>query len=282
MYKIGMSTCGFALTEENFKALQSSHIDAVELSMPASRYPDIDYAAVKRFAAQSGVELWSFHLPFDPFEIIDISSPDAAVRQHTVSYWTELMGRASDIGINKFIVHASGEPIAEADRDSRMQYAKQSLDGLAETAHRYGAVIAVEDLPRTCLGRNSNDIAELIGVNDKLRVCFDTNHLLGEDNVEFVKRLGDKIITTHVSDYDFLNERHWLPGEGRVDWNALFAALNACGYSGIWLYEISLACPSTIVRNRDLTFDDFRQNALSVFAGQQPRAIGTPKEGLGR
>lgn len=282
MYKIGMSTCGFALTEENFAALRRSQIDAVEISMPASRYPDIDYAAVKRFASQAGVQLWSFHLPFDPFEEIDISSTDAAVRQYTVSYWTELMGKAADIGIDKFIVHASGEPIAEQDRRDRMNYAKQSLDTLAEIAHRYGAVIAVEDLPRTCLGRNSDDIAELISANDKLRVCFDTNHLLGENNLDFIKRLAGKIITTHVSDYDFLNERHWLPGEGKVDWNALYTALTGSGYQGIWLYEISLACPFTIVRDRDLTFDDFRQNALSIFAGQTPRAIGTPKYDLTR
>ena len=103
-----------------------------------------------------------------------------------------------------------------------------------------GAVIAVEDLPRTCLGNTSDDIRKLISVNDKLRVCFDTNHLLEEDNIEFMKKLADKIITLHISDYDFLNERHWLPGEGKLDWAAMFSTLKEIGYNGVWMYEIKI------------------------------------------
>ena len=82
------------------------------------------------------------------------------------------------IGIDKFIVHPSAEPIEKDLRSENFKYSMESLDRLAEIAYAEGAVIAVEDLPRTCLGNSADEIGKLISVNDKLRVCFDTNHLL--------------------------------------------------------------------------------------------------------
>lgn len=281
MYKIGLSSCGFELTEENFKALKKSNIDCIEISMLWDKYKDIDYKQLKELSARYEIGLWSYHLPFYPWTDIEPSSPDKAMRDHTIQYFTELINKASDIGIDKFIVHASGEPIAEEDREERLKYAMQSMDELAEIAHKCGAVVAVEDLPRTCLGNTSDDISKLISVNDKLRVCFDTNHLLQEDNIEFMKKLADKIITLHISDYDFLNERHWLPGEGKLDWIAMFSTLKEIGYNGVWMYEINLECPDTITRDRNLTFDDFYNNAKSIFAQKKPTVLGIPKENLG-
>ena len=106
-----------------------------------------------------------------------------------------------------------------------------NVDLLAELAYRHGAVIAVEDLPRSCLGHDIAELERLVSVNDKLRVCFDTNHLLIDDNLSFAEKLGSKIITIHASDYFFVDECHWLPGEGEVDWHALYNKLVEKGYN---------------------------------------------------
>ena len=162
-----------------------------------------------------------------------------------------------------------------------MSCAKAHLASLAEIAKQYGAVIAVENLPRTCLGRNSDEMLVLISAHENLRVCFDTNHLLGEDPIAFLDRVGEKVITTHVSDYDFVNERHWLPGEGRLDWQAILGKLREIGYGGVWLYEISFSCPKTILRDRDLTCEDFVRNAEELFEGIVPTVASRPKPNLG-
>ena len=67
---------------------------------------------------------------------------------------------------------------------------------------------------------------------------FDTNHSLREDNAHFIRALGNKIVTLHVSDYDFTDERHLLPLEGKNDWEGIFAALEEIGYAGRFLYEL--------------------------------------------
>ena len=267
MYKVGLSSCGFSLTEENFKALSQSGIKAVEISMPSDKYSSIDYKALKSFSKRYSVDLWSYHLPFSPFSEIDISSKDARLRENALKLYNELIEKASDIGIDKFVVHPSGEPIDACDRAERIKHSMQSLDYLAEIAYKNGAVIAVEDLPRTCLGNTADEILALISANDKLRVCFDTNHLLIDTHTEFIKKLSDKIITLHVSDYDFIDEKHWLAGEGRIDWCSLISALRGTPYNGVWMYELGLSSPRTLTRSRDLEFDDFVKNANEIFDG---------------
>lgn len=284
MYKLGVSSYGWELNEQMFEKLHKANIDAVEISMLADEYKNINYKEVGALAKKYGIKLWSYHLPlqFAPLPEIDPSSLDSAIRENTVGYLSELVKKGADIGIDKFVIHASGEPIRdEAVRAEKMKYAMEVLDILAENAYRSGAYIAVENLPRTCLGNTADDIAQLVSANDKLKVCFDTNHLLKDDNLNFMEKLADKIITVHVSDYDFMNERHWLPGEGRIDWKSILAKFQEIGYNGVWMYEVPLQCPKTILRDRDLNFDDYYENAQSLFAGRKPEIFSRQKENLG-
>lgn len=276
--QIGLSTCGKVMDEALFRAYRGAGISIMEISTAAGNYPEIDYTRLQSLSRQYGVTLWSFHLPFDPFEELDLSRPELA--DHTLAYFENLIRKAAAIGIRHFIVHPSGEPIAEADRPARLACAKESLRRLAEAAAKYNAVIVVENLPRTCLGRDSSDMLALLSAHPALKACFDTNHLLGEDPVEFIRKVGARFITTHVSDYDFLNERHWLPGEGKLQWQSILAALREAGYDGPWLYELNFTAPATILRPRDLQCRDFAQNAAELFSGNDPTVTGTPVEGL--
>ncbi len=72
---------------------------------------------------------------------------------------------------------------------------------------------------------------------DGIGLCLDTNHLLQEKNEDFVRKLGSRAVTLHVSDYDGIDERHWIPGRGINDWTALIQALKATGYRGPFMFE---------------------------------------------
>ena len=274
--EIGVSGGCIELTEDNLEKMSKAGITAAELSSSPVFQAEADYNALKRTADKYGIELWSCHLPFYPFEDFDISAPDGATRKKIVDYQGELIKKAADVGIDKFVIHPSGEPYEEWERAVRLDYAAESLAFLAEIARECGGALAVEDLPRTCLGRDTEELCKLISLNDKLRVCFDTNHLLYDDNLEFIRTLGEKIITVHVSDYDFINERHWLPGEGKNNWNSIYSALKEVGYNGVWMYELRLGAPKTILRPRDLTFEDIYDNAQTIFKGEKPVSFGVP------
>lgn len=278
MLNIGLSTCSKIINEELFRGYCENGISHMEISVAHDKYKDINYREIKQLSEKYGIILWSYHLPFSPFSEIDISK--RKLMNKTVKYHSELIKRASDIGIRNFIIHPSGEPIIERFRKARMDNSKESLFRLAQTAKENGSTILVENLPRTCLGRDSADIIELLSAHDSLRVCFDTNHLLSESIEDFIKAVSGKIISTHISDYDNLNERHWLPGEGIIDWEKLYNSLINVGYTGPWLYEVSFDVQKTIIRNRRLTCSDFSKNAKEIFAGKKPTVISMPVNDL--
>lgn len=269
--KIGLSVGAGkkGVTREHFAAYREAGIEAVELSLGAlcldDAYRALDFKKIAADARAEGVEPWSLHLPFSPFEEVNIASLDEGIRKRTVTGLEEVVRRTGDAGISLAVIHPSAEPNEEKDRPRHIEVAKESLLRLATVGKENGVTLAVEDLPRTCIGNCSKEIGELISVDPTLRVCFDTNHLLFEDPVDFIRALGDKIVTVHVSDYDFINERHWLPGEGKADFYAIRAALDEVGYLGPWLYEIGLETPKSIERERDLVLSDFVKNANEIF-----------------
>lgn len=281
MYKIGLSSCGKTIDESLFAAYAQAGIAAMEISVPAPQCEELNLVEIARLARTYGVELWSYHLPFAPFSVLNPASFEAEVRRHTIDYFARLIAQAAEAGIDKFVVHASGEPIAPQARGQAMARAMESLDALARIAERANAVIAVENLPRSCLGNCAADMEALLSANGQLKMCYDTNHLLGEDMTQFLRQMGRHLITTHISDYDFVNERHWLPGEGKIDWKRLVSLLEEVGYEGVWMYEIDFCCPKTILRDRNLTCADFARNAAQVLSGQTPTIFSKPKPNLG-
>lgn len=283
MYQIGLSTNGKQICEELFIKYEKAGIKAMELALAESEYLTFDYEKAKYWADTHNVKLWSLHLPFRPTESVDLSSFEEDVRNGTVEYYSEIIKKASRCGVKLFVVHPnSTEPMEEGEvRAERIRIIKECLDILAENAAKEGAVIAVENLPRSCIAKNSNELLELISANNKLRVCYDTNHLMDQDAGEFIEAVGDKIVTLHISDYDFINERHWLPGEGKNDWQKILKALKNVGYNGVWMYEIRFTCPNTIIRERDLVCEDFVKNAREIFENKTISVFSKPKENLG-
>ena len=75
MFRIGLSTCGKPFGEALFRGYREAGIDVMEVSMDKEGCDAFDFALAQRLSAAYEVPLWSFHLPFMPFEQIDISRP---------------------------------------------------------------------------------------------------------------------------------------------------------------------------------------------------------------
>ena len=268
MYKVGLSTRGKLFSDELIRVCGNGGIEYMELALNKGQYSELDFGHIADVAAGSGVKFWSIHLPYSPMKEIDLSGE--ALAEQTVQFFCELIKKGTDIGIYKYVVHPSSEPVETEpeQRAKRMARSKKSLAKLADYADLLGAVIAVENLPRTCLGHTIAEVDEIVSAHPSLRICLDTNHLLTENVPDFIRHFGNRIVTTHISDCDFVNERHWLPGEGCNDWGDIYKALGEVGYSGIWLYEVAFACPDTLVRGRDLECADFINNANEIFSGE--------------
>ena len=281
MRKIGFSLYGKDTLDDKIATeIADSGLEVLELDMSAEDYPNADFYKTAEVAKRHGLEIASIHLPIAPQHIYDVTHKYATVG--AMPYQIELIRRGCEIlGTKHIVIHSGGEPLQEEERAERVARAGEKLPQLADVAAEYGADICIEVLPRTCLGRDSDEVLAMLAYDDRLRVCLDTNHIFRESEVDFIRKIGKKIATTHISDRDEINERHWWPGEGILDWVAILDALDEIGYEGDWIYECSLSPKPTILRDRMLTFADMAQNAREVFARQKPTRYSKPKPGVG-
>ena len=278
LWKCGLSVGVRTITKEVFEGFSRAGIDCMEVSCGyTSSDADTDYKQIKAFAKAFGIELWSYHIPFAPFDEVNIATLAPDFRKKSVELIKGSIDKAAFLETKVAVIHPSGEPNKPEDRQSLMAVAKESLAIIAEYADKKGITVAVEDLPRTCLGNCSSDILELISADSRLRICFDANHLLEEKNVDFIRKCGGKIVTTHISDYDFLNERHWLPYEGKNDWVGIVSALEDVGYCGPFLFETGLKTPASILR-RELVYEDFYNCYKACVNKTRYEAFGIPAD----
>lgn len=279
MYKIGLSTVAKPVCEELFRNYAAAGISAMEFSLKAQIYETFDFKKAEEWAKKYNVDLWSCHLPYRTSEKINLV--EKSMQKQTVSYLSEIIKRAADGGVGKYIMHGSFSGITDENREESMKCSKENLAQLSDIAKQSGGTLVVENLPPACLGRTSDEILEMISVSDDLRVCVDTNHfLLDETPADYIHKLGDKLVSVHISDYDMVNERHWLPGEGKNDWQSILKALKDVNYGGVWLYEVAFIPVDTIQRERDLTCEDFVKNANEIFGNEKVTVYGKPAKGL--
>ena len=260
------------LTEEELTTFMRVYQQWMLLRANAGPYANeinnLDFAKVKSYADKYGITLWSLHLPFANKNQLDASSLDEGIRKATLDEWCAYIEKGAEIGIKTFVLHPScGAKAYDKLRPDRVKSAQKTLGELADFAHFKNVTIAVENLPRSALSNTIESLASIISVDNRLKVCFDTNHLLTQSNTDFIEFFSDKIHTIHVSDFDGKDEKHWLPGEGINDWQAIYRALLKIGYTGPWMYEVGLE-PSPawfIERPRTLCFEDFVDNANQIF-----------------
>lgn len=269
-WRVGTSSGLFTdFSQKEFDEFKSKGIDYIELS--SGVFKDMTQAEKETFvsdfkkkADNAGIKIWSIHLPFS--SVYDISTPNDEDRNNMIIECSGMMLLCKPLNPQKYVIHASSPsqgwdsvPIAEEERAKRLAISIGSLKILSGEVKKYNARLAVECLKSTRLGNTADELIMIVNaVNNGLEICFDSNHLFQEKPEEFVAKTGKLITTVHISDYDGLAERHWLPGTGIINWNNVISALVNNGYKGPFMFETSTKKPSSTLSNipEKLTADE--------------------------
>ena len=203
-----------------------------------------------------GLFLNGIHVPFG--HNWDFSSADEEKRQLAMNNFKNMLAVTDLYGPHCYVIHGSFEPIPVELREAQIVALQRSLSEMVMLTQ---TPIAVESLPRTCLFNTAKEGISIVDAVEGVRVCADVNHFLQEDSVDAVLALGSRIITTHISDHDYINEQHWMPGEGKIDWMRMLAALEKIGYDGVFNYELGND-PTEIKKNYDKLFAEYNAMAL--------------------
>lgn len=185
--------------------------------------------------ARAGLQVWSCHLPFG--RGCDISVTDSLRRERNVSYIERMIRLAALFRPHRLMLHPASRPVPEHERAARERHAANSICRLSLAARRIGAVLCIENMPHS-IGRTSGELLRLIEACPEVMICFDTNHLLLESHADFLTAAKGRIASVHASDYDGKDERHWLPGQGIIDWTECYRRLRRSGYRDVFLFEV--------------------------------------------
>ena len=221
--------CAAGLDTVDFDLCGFRHLEGDEDTLIAER---LDW--VKKIPAHN-LALNAVHLPFG--RAWDVSAIDEAVRTHAIERIRPIVRALDAASPVCYVLHGSYEPIEVADRAKKLAQLERSLGELTALTR---TPIAVEILPRTCLLNTSAEAIALLDAvkTEQIGICVDVNHFLQETAEDGVRALGDRILTTHISDHDYLDEKHWMPGKGKIDWMRLLEAFEAIGYQGSFNYEV--------------------------------------------
>lgn len=220
-----------------FPDLGRGGLQAMEIAPWGYQHDLIDRKAIVKLITDSGIKINSYHLRYDSHPHCNVSVLDEQLRKDTVAALSEHVRILSDLGVPIFVLHCSSEPIPPEQRELFKAQTKKSFISMANVAKECGVRIAVENMVRSCLGNTIEELDELISVDSSLCICFDVNHLTTAPHEEFIHHFGKRIITTHISDFDYIDELHRIPGEGYIKWPSLMDAFDEVGYDGAMNYE---------------------------------------------
>lgn len=227
-------SCGI-LDKENIDLYAENGISAMEVCSTFVNYYKEDWKEMKKYADEKGVELWSVHLPFGGDGCM-FNIADRRMCDFTVKADEDLIIRAKDAGMKVAVIHPTAGKID--DREEHFESLINGLNRLVKIGKREGIEIAVEVLPPYNIGHSVEEMKRIMDSVPGAKICWDVNHLIGCSHKEFAEIFADRIATVHISDYDFEGEKHWLPGEGKIDWKEMIHLLKKINYTGPFMYEV--------------------------------------------
>ena len=208
---------------------------------------------------ERGLALNAVHLPFSLQR--DYSSLDDDFRARLLQDTKEMLSIANAYRPYAYVVHAGPAVQDVSERPLRLQKTSDSLIRMSKYTDSF---ICVENMVRNAV---MNTIAEQKEVLDRVcncknvAFCCDTNHYLQDKAEDAILALGKHVKTLHISDHDYIDEKHVLPMDGKIDWMAVIGALEKVGYQGVFNYEIKMEADGCVY----YTLEDIKNNYVALF-----------------
>lgn len=174
-----------------------------------------------------------------PTKDLPIMARDPKVRDVVAERLLSALGFAGDIGATHMVLHS---PFAAFGANPFMQYSPiSSLEYEVDTVHATlekvlpaardaGCTLVIEN----CWDTNPGPLLELVRSFDSehVRMTLDTGHAFvthrlvdGPPPDQWIREAGALLAHLHLADNDGNADRHWAPGDGDLNWFAVFEAL---------------------------------------------------------
>ena len=212
--------------------------------------------AVKKIK-DSGLTFQSVHIPFS-LPWWDFAAIDENQRRLAIDTYKWAVDSFKGDLPNLFVIHPGERPKTPEERPYKLENLAKSMLELCEFSPR---PVCVENMVNQGLLNKISEAKDLLNAVPKLNMTIDINHSLLQKPEEYIAEIGSRVKNLHISDNDGTDERHWLPGKGIINFNAILSTLEKVGYNGTFNYEVGLAknglTPIDVKDNFDKLFSDY-------------------------
>lgn len=194
-----------------------------------------------RALARRGHELLAGHRGrlgiHGPFLDLSLACFDPRARALTIERLRQGLAFAGELGASHMVVHSPfmslGTPghtfTPWSRRAATSEAARGVIEELLPEAEAIGCTLVIENIADGAV----TPLLELVAWFDSplVRASLDTGHALimqrigGPTPDQWVVEAGALLGHLHLQDCDGHLDRHWAPGDGAVNWKALFVAL---------------------------------------------------------
>ena len=266
MISYALAVCAFGsyVTPKAAAALRQGKFRNFELSFGTlvanDERAELSLKLTRQLVAEGVMRPASVHLPFGN-NYWDASLLDETARKDVADRLVNLIRNHADIMGPMVTLHASGEPPME-EHPARLDQSCRTIEDLLPAAEEFGFAINVEFLPRTCIGNCAEELQTIVRRFDpgKVGICLDVNHIMDRyrELPDMIDELAPRINSFHISDYDGVDETHWLPGQGIHDWPELMRHIRAIDHDVLLILETT--CQLTHTRREIDSIFALRQN----------------------
>ena len=216
-------------------------------------FDDDDLADVREALAETGLSVSNvnantatgYYEDAPPSSFFDpsVASGDVDDRTWRVEYTKRAVDLAAATDAPAVCL-ATGRPLPGTPPEQAHEHLRESLAEILDYAEDAGVRVGIEYEPELLVENTDEVLALLDDVGrDSLGVNLDVGHaaVYGEDPAEAIRRCGGHITGVHVE--DIVGGRrgkhyHRIPGEGDLDFAAVFDALEDVGYDGFATLEL--------------------------------------------
>lgn len=107
--------------------------------------------------------------------------------------------------------------------------------------------------------------------SENLGFCYDLgHHQLYNSKIDMLKMYGDRLFALHIHDnlmdyeigYDYTRDLHWLPFDGKINFEKFIKKLKDVKYNGILMLEVHKELYKDQEMYRDIKNEDFIKEAM--------------------
>ncbi len=227
-----------------------------------------DRGAIMRYAeagARAGLVYETVHAPFDRMNSMWVEGSEG-------DDWRDMLRECVDdtaaAGVGIMVTHVTVASVAPAP--SEIGYRR--FLAVVERAAAKGVRIALENLE---IPEHLEYLFGRLSGMDNVGFCWDTGHnLCYTPGIDMMKLYGSKLICLHTNDNNGVStpgvitwhdDAHFMPLDGKVDWQGVADRLDSAGWNGIVTQELSRGkngCEK-IARYADMTCRQYLSETLA-------------------